>query len=524
MSAVVNNNAVAPSGVQNSHQLINNTNTTYNASKVSYVVTVIDTLNHLGLAPIEQTMTDEASLMEVTDKIQKCLTKIQSFYQKIEGQAKSGGAYIQYHEGHADFIGPNAYDGLNKDYYYQTLSHFTAHSSESSTDNNLPNQNYYGSEQVSSGFQSDMQSFISNLNQIFECGTIPLSSQGAVPVSALKDFTVEKVDPKTGQYVKVSVDMTSTYSSLNSGAFAPFVKEGLHSFLDPTTSGSTSSSLIMQYVFDKARVTADTLAPGALFNIATKDKQGNYHISDATQIINFDPTQGGGDGVLKTLYNLVNDLNTTVSVSRSSYEFDSFNNEETPSILALIYDNNNGGKSPDLYQGDWDVHNDTAALLSHYNVDKNGVNPNQHMGLYGTFSYLAFNYYWNKNSSASISGDQKDVPIDSDNPYSKDPNYEGNGFWSPEHCEGWAPGWNNPPFGSSRGKYGDLRGKSATDQLDIFVNSTQSSTSLLSSANSESSTAMQEYTSQESQFQNIGQNVIKGNSQNLKVTVKNNNG
>ncbi len=84
------------------------------------------------------------------------------------------------------------------------------------------------------------------------------------------------------------------------------------------------------------------------------------------------------------------------------------------------------------------------------------------------------------------------------------------------NCMAYNYYWSQNPNGS-----GDYPGEGGHDVLSLFYSDSQSSASLISSNTSENSTSMQEYTSEVSQYQNIGQNMIKANSESAMAVVNN---
>lgn len=109
------------------------------------------------------------------------------------------------------------------------------------------------------------------------------------------------------------------------------------------------------------------------------------------------------------------------------------------------------------------------------------------------FGAMAYNYYWTKNPNASDESDKTPMPP---NP----PGFpKGFNFWQ----------WKDDP------------GEPGSDVLSILYGGAQSSSSLISSNSNEDSTSMQEYSSEVSQYQNIGQNITKSVAEGEQAFVNN---
>ena len=316
---------------------------------------------------------------------------------------------------------------------------------------------------VSSDFQNATNGFIAAMKDLF-VGE-PCSKGAPSACSNFTKFSVNKTDSK-GNPITQNFDLSSVFNQLNGntsngwGILEKYSGQGVFS-----TSDSHSASLIQQYTYYQYKLNAEQY-------------HGLVPNEDLSKLgFTMDPTSPSFDGVGKSMFGLLNSFNTSVTVDRendSQYKNNGEFSNTSENFLYYIFENP-------------------------YGINPSGV-PNLIGGscvnIYGAFSYAAFNYYWTKNPSAST--DQKD------NTVPQPPAYNG--------------GNGAENYGYDKDDKGVV---SDGDKLSIWYSDSQSSASLLSSQANENSTTMQQYSSEVSQYQNIGQNIIKSNSENLIATVHN---
>lgn len=260
-----------------------------------------------------------------------------------------------------------------------------------------------------------------------------------------------------GNPITEKVDISGNFDTLNNHWFA---SSGVKTF---STSSTAKASLVQKYMFYKTKLAAEQHTGPLPINTQT----GTADISKLG--VNFDPNSDNFDGMGKSLFGLVSSFNTHEDVKRSAdgtWRGEGRFRTESNNFLSYIF------KNP------YEIDNSDPHLNSTF------------VNIYGAVSFAAFNYYWSKNPNASVSVNDNTMP-------KPDP-YNGQGYdWQKN------------------------KGVANGDDLSTWYSSAQSSSSIVSSTSSESSTDMQEMTSEVSQFQNIGQNIIKSSSQSNLATVQN---
>ncbi len=431
----------------------------------NYVLLVLEVMQGMGLQPIEDTMQTEAKLMDVTAEMQSDLTTIQEYLTRIENLSHSGGSYRigntewkpgDFPSGQNGWSGPNSANGLAWDEFHEN-----------------PNVNTSESDDYcAADLKNATDGFIAAMKDLFEAQ--PCQEGDPMAGNQFLEFSVNKIDKKTGLVVNQKVDLGGEYNKLNSDpkGWGVLGSNGGSVF---TTSDSHRATLIQQYTFYKYKLAAEQyngLIPGT-----------NPEWPDITQLgFDMDPESTSFNGVGKSLYGVLNSFNTTVETHRQ-------NDGSMPDNGKLS--NKSGNFLDYIFRSDPYAF---YASGSSYWAGRTNVN------IVGAFSYAAFNYFWTKNPNASTSSGDMD----------------------PTH----AP----TPYNDSEAKHGhddynvDDKDKGVVsdgDKLSNWYSTSQSSSSILSSSSSEASTTMQQYSSEVSQYQNIGQNIIKSASENNIATVQN---
>ncbi len=432
----------------------------------SYVLIVLKIMNSVGLGPLQDVMNTEAKLMDVTAEIQSDLTTIQQYLTRIEDMSSSGGAWKQNAPDKHLPSGVGFTKGT-KGWYspngFNGLAWNEFHEGQDAG-TGVPSGQYQASD-----FQNATLAFVSALNNLF---SVQNCSKGSPDASSnFTSFSVNKEsDGKTVTQTIFLNDAScadNLFHDLNHnpmgwgmvGAFSPN-----HPAF--AKSDTESASLMQKYTYYKYKLAAEQYD-----GVIPTDSKG---YTDFTKLgVNVDPSSSSCDGLAKSMFSVLNSFNTSVDVDRDNDGgYNSAANIRTSSqnFLSMVFND------------PWCFHD-----ISHTNEKWNG----RYQGnIYSAFSFAAFNYYWTKNPNADVTQETHSVPTK----------------------------------GAFSGDYNWAKDKGSTqngDQLSIWYSDSQSASSLVSSTSSESSTTMQGYTSEVSQYQNIGQNIIKSSSEANIATIQN---
>ncbi len=323
----------------------------------------------------------------------------------------------------------------------------------------IPNSD---NDTVAPDFKTSVQNFLSAFKDLFtgqSCDPGDASAQ-----SNFTTFTVNKM--AEGQNLQESFSLKDLFGpasnphSLNSNpqGWGMVSKLGSNEATFGTSS-TTKASLIQQYTYYQ-------------YQMAAEKSKAYVPGADISKLpFSMDPNSGNFDGVGRSLLGLLNSFNTTITVNRendtNNPNAGRLSNKSTNFLMYLLE------KDPTKYRDASDKFDGGYAV-----------------NIYGALSFAAFNYFWTQNPNASVDKGS-----------------------SPE----LSPGSINGQSYSAA----DDKGVAAGDKLSIWYSDSQSSSSLVSSGSSESSTTMQEYTSEVSQYQNIGQNIVKTNSDSNLAIVNN---
>lgn len=378
----------------------------------------------------------QGQLENVVTQIQGCLSTISEFFSTMQAQAASGGAWWTHELFGGDQYAPNANNGLNYNFYHMDEGQ------------NIGSDSQTGD--VSKSYQQSMSSFVNAFKELFDS-----SSEGSGP-------TVGSLSTIANPFGGVCFNMQTYYTQLASGTFNPLNLGGL---MPVSTDPGAHASLLQQYMYYQAQLTVNTDS-GSTVNAAA---------GDISNLVNFDPDSenGGCDPNVSALWQILSDLNTTVTVGRDSSAIGSsvfINNTagtgSSDGILGLIaagdYNNMSTGKAPDGQ----DIYDP---------------------GLYAAFSYMSFNYIWTKNPTMAVTQQASNDP-------------------------------NSPTFGGSIWAFnsstsGDTNADGSTSNGDVLsdlYSNTSSSQTSLSSSGSQGNSTFQEQVNGVQQEQNVAQNMISG--------------
>ena len=417
-------------------------------------------LSNLGMGNINGAALAQSNLMDTEQSLQKNLVTISSFLSQLQqnSTADSKGFQAEALPNGTTFSStcnyladPNAFNGLASTFY----------SMQSSGAN-------FGAENPSAAYQTSMASFIQAFKEIFYCNT----NQNAPTVSSLSEIYNPNVF-QNGQ----GFNLTSFWQSTNQG----FTNAGYNLPQYPqdqviSTNPSDTASLLQQYMFYKAQVTVDT------GSIPTVDGANG----DISQLVTFDPTKTGCDPFITQTLGLWNSLNTTESVNRSGLQ-----------AGAIAPCNATSGNLIDMMlTGNYGQLTDTGTPYA----------GDSQVGLYGAFSYMAFNDYWEKNPAGNTN---QTVTAPTGGPS----NWQA-AQWKynvePDDRDGYVPAasWS---WGSPIASLGNAQGDDLAS-LTTTVNGVQTNAG---AATSNQSSAMQELTANQSSYVSIGQNLLQNLGQSL---------
>ncbi|MEI8301228.1 MAG: hypothetical protein WCG10_06455 [Chlamydiota bacterium] len=383
----------------------------------------------------------QGQLENVETQIQGCLSTISEFFSTLQANAGSGGGWNA-----NGFYAPNANSGLSNSFY---------HMNENLNDGAIGSDS--GSGDVNASYQASMRNFLSAFNQLFNCsdsGTGPTLSQVmniALPDGSGRQFSMNNY------YGDLAQQFAQTYGV----SIHPVISEGGN---DPHV------SLLQQYMYYQAQLTVNT-DPLSQVEAAWSSGHSAHGINS---LIDFDPSSSGCDPNVTSMLQILNDMDTPITVSRTGDVWENgqdvtsgqyVQNVTATSLLQMIGLNNmNPG--------------------SELNNQVGGYNPNTKMdwytpGLYAAFSYAAFNYIWTKNPTMNITSPGA----------SNDPNQ---------------PPWFGDFSNSTDGSTGN------GDMLSELYSHASSSETSLSSSGSTGNATFQEQVNGVQQEQNVAQNFISG--------------
>ncbi|MCH9631167.1 MAG: hypothetical protein S4CHLAM37_11860 [Chlamydiia bacterium] len=407
---------------------------------VSYSLIVIETLSKIGMSPVEQNIGDQADLEQTINKLQGSLTNISMFLSKLENNAKSSDvvniAAICDHGSNFGILDKYAFNGLD------------------------------GNFLASKDFDNSVHGFVSQIKSIFFANT----DKSNLTLGSM--MTIHTPDGKT-------IDLTSYWGQVAkefNGAFANDQSNPLGNnkiILDPSNSSmSDTGSLLQVYIYQKLQVKMDETS-------ISKLKKDNY---DPFKVLDPNPKGGsGGDGIATELMNFLSSLDTTVTVSRNSWN--PGGNVRNTGAGNHHWDHNAGLPTDNVTSGN------VLALIVNNQYDD--INPGASYtygtvpGLDTTIGYMAFNYFWTKNPNAK--GGQEMTP--------KQGIPQGSYF-----IHGLGDGWINSS---------SMPGAAQGDLLSDLYSSTTGLQTLAGNDSQSGSTQLQEQTQEMSQYQNIGQNIVK---------------
>ncbi|MEI8301211.1 MAG: hypothetical protein WCG10_06365 [Chlamydiota bacterium] len=421
-------------------------------------------LSNLGMGNINGSALAQSNLMDTEQAIQKNLVTISSFLSQLQqnstadSQAYQAGATQtdSIHVGSLNYLAdPNALNGLATTFY------------------NLQKNGVVGAEYVNSEYADSMASFIQAFKEIFYANT----NASAPTVASLSEIYNPNVF-QNGQGFNLSAGNPNTpgapsfWSQINSSfTQAGFNQQGYNVV---GTRPSDKASLIQQYMFYKAQVSVDT---GSISTV-------NGANGDIGKLVDFDPTSTDCDPFITQTLGLWNAFDVTESVNRSGLNANAITCESPTSgnLITMMLTGSRG----QLWDSGSIYTNDSGA-------------DNGQVGLYGAFSYMAFNDYWSKNPAGNST---QSVAAPSGGPAN----------WYP--AEGFLnlviplPSWD---WGSPIASLGNAQGDDLASDTTM-VNGVQTNAG---SATSAQSANMQELTANESSYVSIGQNLLQNLGQSL---------
>lgn len=409
-------------------------------------------LSNLGMGNINGSALAQSNLMDVEQSMQKNLVTISSFLSELQQNSTANSQAYQTSAVSSSNISsyltdPNAFNGLVSTFY--------------SMQNSGAN---FGQESVSSQYATSMTSFIQAFKEIFYANT----NASAPTVASLSEIYNPNVF-QNGQGFNLSAGnpnmpgSQSFWSQTNDSFTNAGFNKPQQGFNVIGTKPSDTASLLQQYMFYKAQVTVDT---GSISSVDAAN-------GDISKLVNFDPTSTDCDPFITQTLGLWNSLNIQEQVNRSGLKTPFVADSETtsPNLISLILTGSNGQLM------------DTG---NPYQVNAQGQ-PDGQVGLYGAFSYMAFNDYWSKNPA-------------------------GNSTQSVTAPSGGLASWSsNWDWGSPIASLGSAQGDDLAS-LTTTVNGVQTNAG---SATSEQSVNMQELTANQSSYVSIGQNLLQNLGQSL---------
>jgi len=450
------------------------------AHTYSCYMLVIQVLNHLSLDKIDTQVIAESQLMDVEHEIQSKLIDISKSVSAIQGQVQSYVPYSVTHSAGTDSWSPDSFLGLNSNFY---------NIGETMQD--------WGTEHVSSDFQSDVDTLEGAIKQLFYAN----SDATAPTVGDLSKISNPNVF-QGGQ----DFDLTNLWSKLQqeSSKYNKSYSTDMlgNSYSSPktfnviSTNTSDHASLIQQYLFYKAQLAVDG---GSIQTV-------NAAQGDITKLVDFTFDGSGDDGFLNQIMSLLTTLDGKVSVSRVQ-DLDPWMDTTSDSVLDLLLQDQRynyvvNGSSPSGWwdsdagkwinnEGSW--HNDGSG-----NPANLGDDPR--VGIYGAFSFMGFNNFWTKATSTT---DEQHIPSDNVPYIGTAPDHS--------HPVNDTGAWDAPEASYRNGFFGEnaVKGVGGNDMLTAATTGLNNSVTNIGSAAGTESTKMQELTSNEGENVNIGQSAIK---------------
>ena len=382
----------------------------------------------------------QGQLENVETQIQGCLSTISEFFSTLQANAGSGGGWSA--NGH---YAPDANSGLSNSFY---------HMNEDPTDGGIGSDS--GNGCVNQSYQTSMANFLTAFNQLFNC-----SDQGTGPkLSQVMNITVPDGSGNQFSMNNYYAGLAQEFAKNYGVSIHPVISEGGN---DPHV------SLLQQYMYYQAQLTVNT---DPLSQVeAAWTSGGSAH--GINSLIDFNPNSSGCDPNVTSMLQILNDLDTSITVSRTG---DTYVNGQdvtsgqyvqnvTATTLIQMIGENNMNPGSELYN-----------QIGGYNpnVTTDWYTP----GLYAAFSYAAFNYIWTKNPTMNVT----------------------------------SPGASNDPNQPSGfGYFGGTAGSTSNGDMlsDLYSNTSSSQTSLSSSGSTGNST-FQEQVNGVQQEQNVAQNMISG--------------
>lgn len=384
----------------------------------------------------------QGQLENVVTQIQGCLSTISEFFSTLQANAASGGGWAD-----GKFFSPDANSGLNNSFY---------HMNENSANGGIGVDNASGD--VSQSYKGSMANFLTAINQLFNyssSGTGPTLNQVMninIPDGSGNQFSMQNY------YTHLQSEFNTTYG----GALRPVISGDDSSGVG--AAGGMHVSLLQQYMYYQAQLTVNTDPLSQVESAWTSGGSAN----GINGLIDFDPESSGCDPNVTSLIQILNDLNATITVSRTGDDWvngqdissSKYTNNVTSNLLQMIGENNRDPGS--------DLYNESTGCST----------PVYDPGLYAAFSYAAFNYIWTKNptmatATSSTSNDPTEPP----------------GDWK----------WNSATGSTTNG-----------DVLSDLYSNTSSSQTSLSSSGSQANSQFQEQVNGVQQEQNVAQNMISG--------------
>jgi len=307
---------------------------------------VIQMINHLSLDKMDTQIVAESQMMNIEQQIQSKMIDISKFISQLQGESTS---YTPYSVGGK--WSPDSFLGLKEDFY--RIGEGPAN---------------WGQEQVSSDYQTSMDKFVDAFKTLFYCNT----DNTAPTVGSLSQISNPNVFQGgedfnlTGLWANLE-NQYSVYSRSYSSDMSGNPYATPQVFKVVSSNPSDHASLIQQYMFYKAQITVDGDS-AQLVN--------NAH-GDITKLLDLG-TDDSGDAFLQQIMQIISTFNSSESVSRTT-ALTPLINTQSANVLDLILQ---------------DQRNNYIAPTS--SAEGNGSNNNgvPDVGLYGAFSYMAFNSFW----------------------------------------------------------------------------------------------------------------------------------
>lgn len=331
------------------------------ATHYSCYMICLNAINHMSLDHSQAQMQAEADLMNCEHEIQEKLLSISNFFSYVKGNAVSDGAAVSSFGGQV--YNPNAMNGLK---YNADDPSGNVYKIQNDDTNPLTGRGS-DNEIVSSDYAQQVQSFVKAFKELFYSNTdttTPTFDQ------------VTSIDNPSVLPSGKNFDLTSYWTTLNN-QYSSYNRtvDGVTYNVFATQPGQ-HISLIQEYCYLKAQVATFT---GSKDNI-------NAANGDISKLVNFNITDTKNcDASLLSMFGVVRDLENQQMVSRGNSNLPAFA-EATQSGLYLILSNQLTAFSDKIGP----------------NQDLGSSVSGKQVGLYGYFSYMAFNEFWEKNPNATL--------------------------------------------------------------------------------------------------------------------------